>query len=76
MNALLTGMEEEFIQAALPALRQQDGSLGTCPAALSPPVLSDSDKAAPPVPLRITMHFETASISGYQDKTGNSFLQG
>ena len=47
MNALLTGMEKAFIWAGVPTLGQQDESPGTCPAALSPLVLSDSDKAAP-----------------------------
>lgn len=47
MNALLTGVDNEFKRAAIGTLREQDQSVGTCPAALSPPLVSDLGKAAP-----------------------------
>lgn len=49
MNALLTGMDNEVIQAVAGTLKEQDQSVGTCPTALPSPShsVSDLDKAAP-----------------------------
>lgn len=49
MNALLTGMDNEIIQAVVGTLREQNQSVGMCPAALPSPShsVSDLDKAAP-----------------------------
>lgn len=46
-NAVLTGMENKSIQAAICSRGQQDWSPGTCPAALSSLLLCDPDEEAP-----------------------------
>lgn len=65
MNAVLTGMEKEFIWAGLPTLGQQDGCLRTCPAALSPLVFSGLDMAAPTSSSEDNHALQIGSVSSY-----------